>query len=157
MRHDGDITADRTLRLTVPEAGAALGISGEAVRQRIKRGTLTIEKDGDGSVFVLLDADRTRYNADRTNDRTNDLSLMQAHLDSMQEQVGYLKTVIQVRDEELRRKDHIIAALTERIPELEPARDVRESPVNASEDEDKAETPPDDTGDYRPWWKRLFG
>jgi hypothetical protein len=37
----------------------------------------------------------------------------------MQEQVCYLKAVIHTRDEELRRKDHIIAALTELIPELQ--------------------------------------
>ncbi len=40
-------------------------------------------------------------------------------LDAMQEQVCYLKAVIHTRDEELRRKDHIIAALTELIPELQ--------------------------------------
>src|ERR687898_806599 len=74
--------------------------------------------------------------ADSVTDMSHDIALMQAHLDSMQEQVGYLKSVIQTRDEELRRKDHIIAALTERIPELEPASngspEAREAPQTVS-------------------------
>src|SRR5215217_6315598 len=85
MRHDADITNDNTLlRLTVPEAAEVLGISAEAVRQLFINGTATTEKEDDGSVFVLLDADSTRHNADRSvdrsSDRTGDLSLMQAHL-----------------------------------------------------------------------------
>jgi hypothetical protein len=154
MRHDGDITNDRTLRLTVPEAAEVLGISAEAVRQRIKRRTLTTEKDADGSVFVLLDGDITRHNADRTNDITGDLALMQAHLDSMNEQVSYLKAVIQVRDEELRRKDHLLAALTERLPELEPPRETRESPETASPGAE-GEVPIEE--ERRSWWRVLLG
>jgi len=60
MRHDGDSTDDRTKKLTVSEAAGALGISAEAVRQRIKRGTIDTEKDVGGTVYVLIDADRTR-------------------------------------------------------------------------------------------------
>ncbi len=47
------------------------------------------------------------------------------------------------RNEELRRKDHIIAALTERIPALEPASEPRESSVAASErkDESRGDSP----------------
>ena len=139
MRHDGDITDDRTLRLTVPEAGEALGISAEAVRQRIKRRTLTPEKDIDGSVFVLLDADRLRHNVDNgqpNTDRTSDITLMQAHLDSMQEQVGYLKEALRARDEDLKRKDTIIMTMAQRIPELESASESRESPIKASDEQD---------------------
>ena len=145
MRHDGDITGDRTLRLTVPDAAGALGISAEAVRQRIKRGTLPTEKDADGTVFVLLDANRTRPNADRTTDMT----LMQAHLDSMQEQISFLRAELVTRDEELRRKDHIIAALTERIPELEAPREQRDAPETASEERSKGDPPAEE--EQRSW------
>jgi hypothetical protein len=89
----------------------------------------------------------------------HDLALMQAHLDSMQEQVSYLKAVVQTRDEELRRKDHIIAALTERIPELEPpreaSREARESPRTTSEEPSATSPPPDE--EHPSWWKRFFG
>src|SRR5215218_10841400 len=62
--HDGTSgtgggTPSGTLRLPVNEAAAVLGISTEATRQRVKRGTLPTERDEDGNVFVLLDADST--------------------------------------------------------------------------------------------------
>jgi hypothetical protein len=41
---------------------------------------------------------------------------------------------LEARTEELRRKDYIIAALTERIPELEVPSEPREAPVTPSED-----------------------
>ena len=70
-----------------------------------------------------------------------------------------LKGCVSHRDEELRRKDHIIAALTERIPELEPAREepreARESPRTVSEEPDKDTTAPDE--EQPSWWKRFFG
>ena len=41
-------------RTTVAEAAEVLGISAEAVRGRIRRGTLPVEREG-GTVYVLLD------------------------------------------------------------------------------------------------------
>src|ERR687886_3124380 len=138
MRHERDTTGDSIMRLTVPAAAGALGISAEAVRQRIKRGTLPTEKDAYGTVFVLLDAARTRTSADSTTDRT----LMQRQLDSMQEQITFLRAELVTRNEELRRKDHIIAALTERIPHIEAPREPRESPPEASTERGKGDDSP---------------
>ena len=43
----------------------------------------------------------------------------QTHLvKSLEEQVSFLRAELLSRNEELRRKDHIIASLTDRIPEL---------------------------------------
>ena len=87
--HDGDITSDNTLRVTVVKAAELLGLTEGAVRQRIKRGTLPIEKPVDGSVYVLLDASRVRNNADNTrtdadgtHDNTTDLHMTIERLDS---------------------------------------------------------------------------
>ncbi len=44
-------------RVTVPEAVALLGLSEDAVRSRLKRGTLRKEKSPDGTVLVVLGAD----------------------------------------------------------------------------------------------------
>ena len=168
-RHVNDTVTDMSspLRATVEEAAKILGTSENAVRKRIERGTLPSEKV-DGVRYVLLfDSDMPQHATDTAGDSVtdmptdmpHDLALMQAHLDSMQEQVSYLKAVVQTRDEELRRKDHIIAALTERIPELEPPREVsreaRESPRTASE-EPSATSPPSDE-EHPSWWKRFFG
>jgi len=168
-RHVNDTVTDMSspLRATVEEAAKILGTSENAVRKRIERGTLPSEKV-DGVRYVLLfDSDMPQHATDTAGDSVtdmptdmpHDLALMQAHLDSMQEQVSYLKAVVQTRDEELRRKDHIIAALTERIPELEPpreaSREARESPRTTSEEPSATSPPPDE--EHPSWWKRFFG
>src|SRR5215218_2128962 len=67
---EGLTSSERTTdRVTVADAARLLGLSAEAVRLRIKRGTLASEKV-EGSVYVILDADPTRPSADRTTDRT---------------------------------------------------------------------------------------
>src|SRR5919199_2421084 len=152
--HHGDITSDNTLRVTVVKAAELLELTEGAVRQRIKRGTLPIEKPVDGSVYVLLDASRVRNNADNTrtdadgtHDNTTDLHMTTERLDS---EVSFLRSELITRNEELRRKDHIIAALTERIPELEAPREPRESPTEASAESEGVRVPQDQE---RPsWW-----
>src|SRR5438045_754354 len=78
QRNDDAQTHDQTtherVRMTVPEAATHLGISAEAVRARIHRGTLQHTKE-EGSVYVLLDRHddaRTHYDAEyaRHNDDT---------------------------------------------------------------------------------------
>src|SRR5215213_10476084 len=56
-------------RLTVHDAARRLGISEDAVRMRVKRGTLSADKEG-GRLYVLLDIEPT---TDRTPDRTGEL------------------------------------------------------------------------------------
>jgi hypothetical protein len=156
MRHDGDMTDDRTLHLTVSEAAGALGISAEAVRQRIKRGTINTEKDAGGTVYVLVDADRTRTNADSTTDMTSDKADL---VEVLREQVAYLQEQLDqgrhTRTEERRRHDTLLAQLMQRIPELEapesaaPASDTAE-PRSATEGTQEQTSP-------RPWWRRMFG
>ena len=147
--------SSRPRRVTVKEAAEILNISPDAVRARIKRETLPKEKGEDGTVYVVLDDGGTH---DWSTDPSADLALMQAHLDSIQEQVEYLKEVIATRDEELRRKDHLLAALTERIPAIEPPEDEgteqRESVVTASDDEPKGAVPPE--SEKLSWWRRIF-
>ena len=50
---EGDRTPPKR-RTTVAQAAEILGISAEAVRGRIRRGTLLVERQG-GTVYVLLD------------------------------------------------------------------------------------------------------
>jgi hypothetical protein len=133
-----------TERFTYAEAAKALGISTDATRMRVRRGTLRSERDQDGNVKVILDADQVV--PDETNDALNE------HL---REEVAYLR-------EENRRKDHIIAALVQRVPALEPPSDERRD-VNASHDAPVGGC--SDTGSSREdrenqssrgWWSRLF-
>ena len=151
-------------RYTVNEAAEVLGISAEAIRARINRGTLHKEKDTDGTVYVRMNSDHTHTNGRTNGDATTDHTVPESKAyELMQEQVDYLRRQLEVWQEEARRKDHIIAALTERIPELEPASEPREQREAAPEDAQRVETPAPATEaqesaeeSRRPWWRRWF-
>ena len=114
--------------------------------------------------------DSTRYTSqDEANGSAQDESYAAAHDSSYAELVQILrseledwKSVVRTRDEELRRKDHIIAALTERIPEIEAPQESpaepRDNPVAGSEDSGKGDgrVGPEEPIS-RPWWRRFFG
>jgi excisionase family DNA binding protein len=114
--------ADQLDRLTVQEAAQHLGVSEEAVRGRIKRGKLPHERDG-GRVWVLIE----RPGADQSDDQPrpgaeNRTDLLIAELQdrvrSLEDQLG------QERDAN-RENRRIIAALTQRIPAIEPLETTR--------------------------------
>ena len=110
-------------RTTVAEAAEILGISAEAVRGRIRRGTLPVERES-GTVYVLLEeaeqdrttADQPRTTDDQPDDRTDLL------ITELQDRVRSL-------EEANRENRRIIAALTSRIPQLEAPSEARESDV----------------------------
>ncbi len=165
-QHANDQAADMpgNIRVTVEEAARLLGLSDNAVRKRLERGTLDSEKV-DGIRYVLLnsevsrhDRDMSQHATDTPNDMLGDIGLMQAHLDSMREQIDYLKDVIEKRDEEMRRKDHLLAAALERIPAIEEAPpEPREDPETASPRMEGVETPIAEEKPVSSWWRRLFG
>jgi hypothetical protein len=183
MNTDGERTYDRsanptanehpTNRVTVADAARRLGLSAEAVRMRVKRGTLASEKI-DGTVHVILDADPTQPNTDQTQGQTNGLTSDQTNLvETLHSEVEFLREELKRREEvhveESRRKDTIIAQMNQtlahmaqRIPELEPAREAtpepRESPV--SDDGAPYGTSSQEAEESlhrRSWWQRWFG
>jgi excisionase family DNA binding protein len=148
---DSDMT--EPLRVTVEDAARLLGVSVDAVRKRIERGSLRSEKDGT-TRYVFLDPGRTQLDSDRTSpddDLTDKVTILEEH-------IQFLRRELEVWQEEARRKDHIIAALTERIPELEPAQDIpsepRESVVTTSGNGGEGAVPPEHKRES--WWRRLF-
>ena len=56
-------------------------------------------------------------------------------------------------------RPNIIAALTERIPELETAQEPRKGHVTASEEGYKGTAPPEqqEPSQRRSWWRAFFG
>ncbi len=153
-----------------------LGISPEAVRARMHRGTLPKEKGDDGTVYVRLDDDRTQSNGDGADDRTANQTPI---VEILREQVAYLREQLdrerEARTEERRRQDTIImqltqanAALASRLPELEAAaqdapdgsitvRD-EDNGVSAHNGHDEAQKGAHEEGEARrPWWLRIFG
>ena len=171
-----DRTEDHTDELTtvtVSDAAEILGLSTEAVRMRLKRGTLTSTKIG-GTVYVLLEGPNERPKVksnsrpnDRTNGRPNSrpnveaapvLANLQEHNADLRDQVEHLRRELDTRNEELRRKDTILMAMTQRIPELEPASESPQSSVTAEERKDKGQQVPEDQDgpQHRSWWRRLI-
>lgn len=104
-------------RTTVAEAAEYLGISAEAVRGRIRRGTLPVEREG-GTVYVLLEvdaagrttADQPRTTADRPSDRTD--ALLAAYRDRVEDLREQLQAERQAHADARR----LLAAALERIP-----------------------------------------
>ncbi len=122
-------------RYTVHEAALLLGLSVDAVLKRAEWGSLKREKDSaDGTVYILLDTDHPASGQETSQYADGDETSTSHLVDSLQDQVNYLRRELDLRNEELRRKDHLPAAL-ERIPALEEATSVsRESDVSASEE-----------------------
>jgi excisionase family DNA binding protein len=134
-------------RVTTKEAAEALGISVEAVRKRIERGQLGHERV-DGRVYVYLDGDQTESGPNVEVESTALISEKNARIELLERQL----TEANERDRENRR---IIAALTQRIPQLEAPAAPRESPETATEQEEADARP--QSGERVPWWRRMFG
>jgi excisionase family DNA binding protein len=132
-------------RVTVGEAAALLGISKEAVRMRIRRGTLRSEKTDD-RVYVWLDDD-----VDADQDAVHHADQDAAY----RELIAQLRSEVEAWREEARRKDHIIAGLIERLPpQLEDATEPPESSETHEQPRSRAGPMPERGA---PWWRRLFG
>ncbi len=140
-------------RKTVPETADLLGITVDAVRKRIYRGTLASEK-ADGRVYVLLDAD-----LDTDTPRSEYDALKDELIEDLRDRVRRLEGDLDTRTAEILRRDQIIAALTERIPELlapthqppQQAQDGDEPPVRGPAPQEQQ------TATESPWWRRVFG
>jgi hypothetical protein len=145
-------------RVTVAEAAQLLGLSAEAVRSRVQRGTLKSTKEGN-TVYVLLDEPaQTRPNADESNARTgtqthpngDQTATESVAFKVMQDQVAFLRA-------ELERKDAILLTMAQRIPELEAAPEPRERPETASDQQGSGTAHQTDGGEAKPsWWRRVF-
>jgi len=156
-------------RVTIQEAAKRLGVKEGAIRKRIERGTLRSEKDGDqgGRVYVYVDEPPLEEHEDgagydtghaRGYDTGYDASYPAGYdilIRNQQGQIEYLQRQLEVWQEEAKRKDHIIAALTERIPELEPAQEPPDGSVSASEGQGSSPVPPEQ--EKRSWLARFFG
>ncbi len=128
-------------RLTVAEAAEQLGVTQDAVRQRIRRNTIEHERTEDGRVYVYLTEDDAKVDDVHH-------AVQKAVIERLEGENEFLRR-------ELERKDHLLAAALERIPpQLEAPPQPRESPEPVAEG--------GGTGDVhkeegRPWWRRLFG
>ncbi len=145
-------------RVTVVEAATILSITPDAVRSRLRRGTLRKDRGPDGEVLVVLDGDA--LSTDRPTDQPT-VALVEA----LEEQITYLREQAALWQEEARRKDHLLAAALEaaaleRTSALEEPSEPREERVMASEEEPystHAPPIPEHPVERPSWWRRFFG
>ena len=142
-------------RVTVPDAALLLGLSEDAVRSRLRRGTLRRETGRDGTVFVVLGTDRPasyqrptdNRSTNQQNDRQTAGQSIDSHVDSRGGSETYRDELVEALRDELahlrdqldRERDasaelrRIVAGLVQRVPELEAAPEPRNAPKTASE------------------------
>jgi len=172
IRDDG-----RDTRLTVAAAAERLGITKEAVRKRISRGTLRSDKDTDGTVRVYIPASGTPSGtASEAIGRDELVELLRAQLEDLRADRDAWR-------DQARRSDYMASAamdrtreLESRIRELEAPSEARESPETVEEEPERAAAPHPSTGetqevtprpqqrsgwpasvDKLPWWHYVLG
>jgi hypothetical protein len=146
--------------LDVNSAAEELGVSTDAVRKRISRGTLRSDRK-DGAVRVWLDDGGTEAGREAQVDGG-------ALVEVLREQAEYLREQLAEEREARRRADTIIAQLTQanaalaaRVPELEAPQEQPRAPEMVEEEPESAEVQSDAAGRQeavrRPWWRRVLG
>jgi len=167
--------------VTVAEAARLLGITESAVRKRVERGKMEAEHAPDGRLIVYLDrtttaTDTTRDVPRQSRDNREDA---QRYTRGLQEQVAYLRAQVEhlrgqiereqeVRTEERRRHDTVIAQLSRAneeqartIREIEAPQEASDAPETVEETPERAEPRPATGGaqegaQRRSWWRRVF-
>ena len=145
-------------RLSVAQAAKVLGVSEQAIYARVKRDTIQHVIGEDGGINVILpDEERTNH----TDTQDVNQAFVNDYITSLKSEIESLKQDREVWQEEARRKDTIIAqmnqslaAMINRIPELEASPGATESPTAPSNGQEQGSTPP--VAENRSWWRRMF-
>jgi excisionase family DNA binding protein len=166
-------------RLTTDQAADRLGISVDAVRGRIKRGTLEHEREGN-KVYVLLGTDHsgaTTTSSDESTDQSSDQARPDELVEVLTDQVEHLREQLAEEREARRRADTIIAQLAQ--SNEEQARTIRaiEAPDSPRDEQNEGQETPgpgpegshtpeseatgegniERGGTHRGLWRRIFG
>ena len=149
--HRGERRSERRVHLS--EAAEMLGVSKDAVRMRVKRGTLRSEKGEDGRVYVWVNV-----NPDVDPNTVHP----QGQVDPYRELIDELHDRVRSLEEANRENRRIIAALTSRIPAIEAAHEPPEDPETTAKSVHRDTPFTDETGSQeaatqRSWWSRIFG
>jgi len=133
-----------------------MGVTVDAIRKRITRGTIAHERDEDGRVWVILDTDEDT--ASKVRDTDQPPSDATALISEMRDRITSLEH--QLEQERQANSEHrrLLAAALERIPpQLEPPKSP-ETVEGASEGvEPHPGTEEPQEAVQRPWWRRWFG
>ena len=147
-------------RISAYQAAEVLGVTVDAIRKRISRGTIAHERDEDGRVWVILDVDQDATS--KVQDTDQPQSDATALISEMRERIASLER--QLEHERQANSEHrrLLAAALERIPpQLEAPQEQRDSPERAEAAPESVEPRPDAPGAQEgaervSWWRRMF-
>jgi hypothetical protein len=135
IRDDG-----RDARLTVAAAAERLGITKEAIRKRISRGTLRSDKDTDGTVRVYIPASGTLSGtASKAIGRDELVDLLRVQLEDLRADRDAWRA-------QARRSDYMASAAMDRTRELESRIRELEAPSKARASPEPIEEEPKRVG-----------
>lgn len=100
--------------LTIQEAAASLGVGVDVVRRCIMANQLKTCRDPQGRTLVVLPGAVGAAAAAGAQPAAPDPRL--DVVVALQSEISFLRSELEVRDEEMRRRDVIIAQLTQRLP-----------------------------------------
>jgi type IV secretory pathway VirB10-like protein len=128
-------------RVTVAQAAEILGVTVEAVRGRIKRGTLEHERHS-GTVYALLPADQMPTGRQPGDDQAADRprSDGNALISEMRDRIEFLEHQLELERQANSEHRRLLAAALERIPPQ------LEAPQDAPEDAETVEDEPEEAG-----------
>ena len=135
-----------------------MGVTVDAVRSRVKRGTIAHERQG-GRVYVLLGADQYRSGHDQPTDQVSDQrsSVPPGDEDRTAELIATLREQLQAERQAHAEARRIIAGLVERIPAIEAPQESPGASETVEEQPERAEPRPAteeaQEGAHRPWWR----
>lgn len=148
--------------ITVAVAAARLGVTPDAVRRRLHRGTLAGTKTADGEWRVWLPEgtetgdppgprqdDRQDTARTRPDDAPVDIAILQAHLHDLRDQVTFLRDQLDAKDDQIRANQVIIGQLTERPAALTAGEGAAAERSAVTGEADRADV----RQDSRPWWR----
>jgi len=159
--------------LSVAEAADRLGITPDAVRARLHRGTLAGEKHA-GTWRVWLsntttdrttDRQTTGDRQDETGPRQGDLGAvadaLRGHVEDLRADVAYLQNQLDQRSRELaaerERSDVIQQLALQRLPVLTPGESPPQTAPTTAPAATRATIRAGTGQDARPWWRRWLG
>jgi len=98
-----------TLRVTIREAAARLGVTEAAIRKRIQRGSLDKELGSDGKVYVYLDLTQDKFHPKSQVHRD---PMVDELVEELKDRVAFLERALDRRSVEAERYQQIVAGLT---------------------------------------------
>jgi excisionase family DNA binding protein len=120
-------------RLTVQEAAEVLGTSVDAVRMRVRRGSLESEKDPDGRVHVWVNDDSTETKPRLDGEPS-------ALISAKDETISTLREQLQAERQAHAEARRLLAAALERIPAIEAPQEPPEDAETVEEAPEGAES-----------------